>query len=449
MSWSESMPVNPPPSGASGAKPDAVPPAEAPAGFPAQCAIPTALEIRERLANASVGKPYRQSIRELFGEQAKCIEMMELAAPEDGGLVFDAAEGVLHGTPRHPGEFTLALAYRMAGPPAGRPALQHVFALTINPDPKSLWKNLPSDQTGLFAKPDEDRIFLDTPHLTALAASLRGRSHAHVGKYRDDDFAMYFAEATGWHVFIAADGAGSAKYARRGSRIAGQVASTALAGKLSGPNELDDALEKLGSSETEEDGEKLRAIASNILIAAAYQGLAAIEKQAGEQQAALRDFNTTFIAVLAKKLETRWFFASFAIGDGGAGVMLEAERVELLTKPDSGEFAGQTLFLTSPDVFSDAKLLPGRTQVAFCNNFSFLAVMTDGLTDPIFESDTKFTSAAAWESWRQQLSQAIKLDTLEPGMEQALLEYLHFPSPGNHDDRTLILAVPKIARPLP
>jgi len=411
--------------------------------------FPSKIQIRDRLANASAGKPYRQSVRELFGDQIERVANVEVSMSEESGLAFDAADGTLHGTPKNPGEQKLKLTYHLVETPAGRPALTHEFALTINPDPKSLWKTLPSDPQGVFAKADHDNDSLATPHITAIAASLRGRSHAHEGKYRDDDFAIRFVEATGWHFFIAADGAGSAKYSRRGSQIASQIASTELANKLSASNDLDDALEKLGGSEAEEDREKLRTIASNLLIAAAYQALAAIQKQASEQQAALRDFNTTFIVVLAKKLETRWFLASFAIGDGGAGAMINAERVELLTKPDSGEFAGQTIFLTSPQVFSDSQVLLGRTSAVFCDEFRFLAVMTDGITDPIFESDTKLASGTAWESWSQQLSQAVKLDALEPGMEQALFEYLHFPSPGNHDDRTLILAVPKTPRPLP
>ena len=415
--------------------------------LPTAPAFPSKIQIRDRLANASVGKFYRQNVRELFGANLERVVIVEVTVPEDSGLVLDQEEGTLYGTPKNPGELKLKLTYRLGETPTKRPDLTHEFALTINPDPKSLWKNLPSDPQGVFAKPDDDQASLATPHLTAIAASLRGRSHAHEGKFRDDDFAMHFVEATNWHVLIAADGAGSAKYSRRGSQVACQVAITELANKLSVSNDLDDALGKLGNSDAVEDLEKLRKISSNLLIAAAYQALAAIQKQAGDQQAALRDFNTTFIVVLGKKLESKWFLASFAIGDGGAGAMIDAERVELLTNPDSGEFAGQTVFLTSPQVFSDSEVLLRRTHAAFCDDFRFLAVMTDGITDPIFESDTRLSSAAAWEAWRQQLSQAVKLDALEPGMERALLDYLHFPSPGNHDDRTLILATPTSRHP--
>lgn len=424
-----------------------------PSEFPAPTVAPTAplapafpskIQIRERLANASVGKPYRQSLREVFGEQASRVRSIALTFPEDSGLMFDQAEDVLHGTPKKPGELKLTLLYQLADTPAGRSALTSDLALTINPDPKSLWKNLPSDSQGLFAKPDEDKASLVTPQLTAIAASLRGRSHAHEGKYRDDDFAMRYLEATGWHIFIAADGAGSAKYSRRGSQLACRTAVAELESKLAGPNDLEEALGKLGGSANQDDIEKLRKIAFNLLVQPAYQASTKISDEAKQQQATLRDFATTFILVLAKKLETKWFFASFAIGDGGAGAMVNDERVQLLTQPDSGEFAGQTIFLTTPQVFNDTDALLARAQAAFCDDFKFLAVMTDGITDPIFQSDAKFADAAAWGEWQKQLLEAVKFDSVEPGMEQALLDYLRFPSPGNHDDRTLIVAVPKL-----
>ena len=425
-------------------------PTEAPAtAVPPAPSFPSKIQIRERLANASVGKPYRQSIRAVFGDQSNRIASIALTVPEETGLAFDEKEEILHGTPKTAGELKLQLAFHLADSATGRSPLPQVLALTINPDPSSLWKNLDSDPSGLFAKPDEAKDFKVTPHLSTLAASLRGRSHAHEGKYRDDDFAMCFVEKTDWHIFIAADGAGSAKLSRRGSQIACQTAIAELENKLSAPNELEDALQKLGGSNDEGDVEKLRKFAYNILSAVAHQALKAIDRQASEQQAALRDFSTTFIVVLAKKLKTKWFLTSFAIGDGGAGAMLNAERVKLLTQPDSGEFAGQTVFLTTPQVFNDSDALLARTHAAFCDEFKFLAVMTDGITDPIFQSDAKFASAATWEDWRQLLSKAVDLDKPESGMEQALLEYLHFPSPGNHDDRTLILAVPHPSPPQP
>ena len=412
---------------------------------PAPTAFPVKLQIRDRLPNASVAKPYRQNLRELFGERIDRVAAIAIALPENSGLNFDETESILHGTPTTAGEVKLVLSYRLTDSPPERPTLTHTVALTVNPEPSSLWKNIPSDATGAFAKSDFDKASLVTPHLTTLAASLRGRSHAHEGKYRDDDFALRFIEATGWHIFIAADGAGSAKFSRRGSQLACKTALTELERDLCTTNALDEALEKLGTDASDGELEKLRRVSANLLMPAAYKAFTVIYQQAKESQATLRDFATTFITVIGRQIQNHWFFASFAVGDGGAGAMLDKEKVQLLTQPDSGDFAGQTMFLTMQQVFSNSESLLARTQAAFCADFKFLAVMTDGITDPIFQSDANFASASAWEAWRQQLTQVVNLDAPTSGMEDALLDYLNFPSPGNHDDRTLIIAVPKPA----
>jgi serine/threonine protein phosphatase PrpC len=357
--------------------------------------------------------------------------------------MFDEVESTVFGTPTTAGDVKLVLNYRLSDTQPGRPSLTHTVCLTVNPDPSSLWKNLPSDASGAFAKSDWDKASIVTPHLTAFAASLRGRSHAHEGKYRDDDFGMQLVEGTSWHIFIAADGAGSAKFSRRGSQIACKTALAELDRNLSSSNALDAALAKLGTDAGDGELEKLRRVSANLLMPAAYKAFSAIHQQAKESQATLRDFATTFIAVIGRQVSGCWFFAAFAIGDGGAGLLLSDGRVQLLTQPDSGDFAGQTVFLTMQQVFSDSEALLARTHAVFCEDFKFLAVMTDGITDPIFQSDTNFASAAAWELWRNELAKVVSLDAPVPGTEDSLLSYLKFPSPGNHDDRTLVIAVPK------
>lgn len=397
------------------------------------------LKLRERLANASVGKPYNQNLNELFGAIAAQVVELSTNLPADSGIALDAVNKVLHGTPTTAGEQQIALTFRVGN----QVAQTHILALTVNPDPRSLWKNLPSDANGAFAKPDTAKAFLSTPHLNAIAASLRGRSHAHEGKYREDDFGLRYIEATGWHILISADGAGYAKFSRKGSQLACQTAVAEISEKLGSPgNPLNLALAKFGTDAEPGELETLRKLSFNVLMPAAYDAVTLIHKQSKESQATLRDFATTFICVIARRLADRWFLASFAVGDGGAGAVMEDGRVLTLTAPDSGDFAGQTVFLTMPQVFADSEALFARTQAHFCPSFKFLAAMSDGITDPIFQNDATFASDAGWENFHQQLAAVIDLNALAPGMEDALLNWLNFPSPGNHDDRTLLIAVP-------
>ena len=397
------------------------------------------VKLNERLPNASVGKPYSQNLNGLFGENSKHIVGLSLNIPADSGLEFDAPNANLHGTPTTPGEKQIPLTFRVGN----QAAQTHTLALTVNPDPRSLWKNLPSDANGAFAKPDTAKAFLATPHLNAIAASLRGRSHAHEGKYREDDFGLKYIETTGWHILISADGAGYAKFSRKGSQLACQTAVAEITEKLCSPeNPMDTALAKLGTDAEPGELETLRKLSFNVLMPAAYEAVTVIHKQAKESQATLRDFATTFICVIAKRLADRWFLASFGIGDGGAGAVLNDGSVLTLTAPDGGDFAGQTVFLTMWQSIADPDKLLARTQARFCANFKFLAAMSDGITDPIFQNDATFASDKGWENFRQQLAAVIDLKTLTQGMEDKLLDWLNFPSPGNHDDRTLLIAVP-------
>jgi serine/threonine protein phosphatase PrpC len=401
----------------------------------------------ERLANGSVGKPYSQKIRDLFGAHAHRLATVHVDVPPDHGLVFYEQNLELAGTPTVAGEIKLPMTFRLTDSPPDRLPQEFELWLTINPDPKSLWKDLPSDPEGQFAKPDQATDSLNTLELTALAASQRGRSHAHTGKYRDDDFVLRQIGATGWHIFFVADGAGSAKYSRRGSQIAAETTRAWLEAALQPENKLDLAISAMSGEDETVGLEKVHGVVYELLAGAALASLKAILAQveqlaATEPDASVRSFSTTYIAVLAKRIGARWFFGSFAVGDGGAGILLKDGRVEALTQPDSGEFAGQTVFLNSPGVFDDPQVLLGRTKAVFCDDFHFLAVMTDGVTDPVFHSDAQLASSEVWEAWRHRLREKFAIDAPEPGMEQALLDYLSFFEAGNHDDRTLIIAVP-------
>jgi len=425
--------------------------------------------LKDRLPNASVGRHYMADIAALFGEHLKNITWIDLQIPEGFGLLYDRETGVLQGDPLLPGEFELALCYKspVEGTEEGGEAACCLIRLTVNPDPVSLWKNIPSDPEGLFAKPDSEAGFFSGVELMTLAASLRGRSHAHEGGYRDDDYAVNIsassednasaadgsemdAVSTGkvagrsaWSIFVVADGAGSARLSRRGSQLACTVAAGHLREQLQADNELDEVVEAMAGLPTDSETlEKVRCLAANIFTKASYEAFSAIYREAGDQAATLRDFATTFIGVLLRPCAGGWFFAAFSIGDGGAGIVVEPGSVEILTQADSGEHAGTTLFLTKADLFQKSESLLARTRVLFCESFRFMAVMTDGVSDPLFPSDAAFESPETWAVFEEELLPVVDFLSPQSGMEAHLLEWLNFRSPGNHDDRTLLLVVP-------
>ena len=107
-------------------------------------------------------------------------------------------------------------------------------------------------------------------------------------------------------------------------------------------------------------------------------------------------------------------------------------------EPVEGEYGGQTRFLTMPEVFSDASALYRRLRFRLVDDFSALFLMTDGVSDPKFETTNNLKNAEKWDALWDELTAANAL-TNTPDSKQALLEWLGFPSPGNHDDRTLLV----------
>ncbi len=85
----------------------------------------------------------------------------------------------------------------------------------VNPDPKSLWKVIDPPSDAPFYKKSIDHQSVCRSGIHIAGASRRGRSHEHVGSFRDDDYYLNFSDVSGWSVLLVADGAGSAKYSRK------------------------------------------------------------------------------------------------------------------------------------------------------------------------------------------------------------------------------------------
>ena len=93
-------------------------------------------------------------------------------------------------------------------------------SIFINPNPKYLWKNIPSDKNCRFWKPDSTSDKITTESGQLIAARMRGRTHAMKGTCCDDDFTIAYHEKSKVHFLAVSDGAGSAEFSRQGSKLA-------------------------------------------------------------------------------------------------------------------------------------------------------------------------------------------------------------------------------------
>lgn len=420
------------------AQPDA---AEAPA--PAIAPPPAVLlrDIGFRLPNARAGDAYRQPLEAIPPSEDKVI-FMPLAA--DTGLTVDPASGIVTGTPETPGEVLLSVSYHYASEPG---QLRHATVkLTINPDPKKMWQNLPTPVDAPYPRPDTDCAALTDEHFRILAASKRGRSHAHVGSFRDDDFRIAQVARTGWQIAVLADGAGSAKYSRQGAATICELATARLCAALSNERgaAVDEAVQVYQSDRSTDAN--LRSVLSGVVGNAAYYAAKGIMDECAAVkdtlQAVPRDYASTALIAICKRYPFGVLAAAYWVGDGAVGVYSEEDGITLLGEVDSGEFSGQTRFLEAAEVAQEALLR--RTRFVLSDNMTALVLMTDGVSDPRFETEARLSRPADWHALWTELAETLHLAEAAPGQEQGLLDWLDFWSPGNHDDRTIALITPRI-----
>ena len=414
-----------------------------------------------RLANARAGQPYQQKIEAQDVPDADWV-LCAISMPDSLGLTADEAGGLVAGIPSAPGDYDIGVTYHLKNESPNEQR-QSTLKLTVNPDPKSLWKNVPSDTEAPYWRADEACTSLQGAGLRILAASKRGRSHAHVGSFRDDDVQIGLLPEAGWAIAVVSDGAGSAKYSRQGAALICQVAKERLSAALAGAagaaidgaaqachaakgagHGADQGADSAADTAQQQASDALRATLCGVVGNAAYYAAKAIvdecASRAGDLQAAVRDYASTALIAICKRYPFGTLCAAWWVGDGAIGVYSRRDGVTLLGEVDSGEYSGQTRFLESAEVTHEALLK--RTRFALVDNFTALVLMSDGVSDPKFETEARLARAADWDTLWNDIDQAV--DLADPGHDAAgkdahLLAWLDFWSQGNHDDRSIAI----------
>jgi serine/threonine protein phosphatase PrpC len=410
--------------------------------------------------NGKVNHEYRVSFD--VETQLPDISEVEFAGLEQIGLQYDAATKQITGIPTQAGDHKIEMKCKRKDWKEGKPLIQKEIILFINPDPKSLWKNIPTPEDVEYFKPDEDKDFVkiaskqtkgflgfgkkETARKDMVAASQRGRSHALEGKPRDDDFGLYFDEQSEWYIMTVADGAGSARYSRKGSQIACRTVIETGQNKLSEQKEnLEKSIIAFSNDKSQENRNATGKILYDIIGSAAFKSYKNIEEEAKIKAAAIKDYATTLLIAVCKKFDFGWFVGAFWVGDGGMGIYRkDPEFLKILGEPDGGEFAGQTRFLTMPEIIQPAEIYK-RLRFDIIEDFDALILMTDGVTDPKFETDANLNKIEKWHELWDDLhgknEDQAKVDFTDDNEQAAdqLLKWLDFWSRGNHDDRTIAI----------
>lgn len=382
------------------------------------------------LPNARVGVDYREQLLDTLKMEPFQYEVV--ISPPEAGLIYNHEDGFVSGKPVKACDVKVTIRYLL------KDWKEWGFQIYVNPDPSSLWKELPTDPKAPYQKVNSEVGALTIGGKRVIAASQRGRSHSQEGKFRDDHFLIQSLIEDDWAIIAVADGAGSAKYSREGSKIACEVVADDIVSRIT--LELTPVLDSLKGKILGEvqDLKQVKDALYMLLGGAGLKALNAIKKEAEEKQFKTKDYATTLIVSIVRKIEQGWFVGAFWVGDGGVGIYRKGESIHLLGEPDGGEFAGQTRFLTSTEIW-ESKEIFNRVRYAVVDDFTSLVLMTDGVSDPKFETENNLQSLKHWDSFWDDLSQGVNFDPANNGADKELLKWLDFWSPGNHDDRTIAI----------
>ena len=312
-----------------------------------------------------------------------------------------------------------------------------------------LWKDRPVPAGEL--EPAPERVWESRPLAggRVTAARVRGKKHRHDGTGCDD---WYEISRAGKFICAAvSDGAGSKRLSRVGARTSCRTAAASMAALL----ERDFACRP-------ELWRQLGLPAGDSRCAAVWGALAEIVQKsvllAGEAvesawRARARD--PAYAALLGREPEIDDFAGTLLaaalvpLGDGaclaavcqigdGAAALLDTRTgpvpsVRLLGEADAGAFAGETAFLTSPQM-RRLEALQSRTRIAQ-GTADTLFLMTDGV------SDDYFPPSQGMGTLYRDLAAAGVLNGEGPEDGRRLLEWLEgYTARGSFDDRTLVIA---------
>ena len=367
---------------------------------------------------------YCYSLEEVIGQE----EVVSVATSDDNSdLYFDASAVAIKGT---------ALTSRNYWMEIELPAKVVRLKCYINDNPRLLWKDIPSDQS---VKPDKDYQALLSPGLDMIAVSHRGRLHANQGTNRDDDF--FLGRAGKFALSIVADGAGSAPLSSTGSKVFCKEAGARFVELVDA--KYDELLKEIvvslqSPADDLSTNMRLLSVLYDILPAAALFGRQALMKMAADKQVPLKHYHTTALLSMSAQVDDSvWFCAAFQIGDG-ITVALTDQHLELLGKGDSGNFPGETVFVTSNGVFDDSKSLLGRIHCCFCKQMPTLISMTDGITDSYFKN-VRLDDVSRWQQLRTDISD--DKGRLKPA--DVICDWLNYYIEQEHDDRTMTVVMYK------
>lgn len=269
----------------------------------------------------------------------------------------------------------------------------------------SLWKYLPIPSDEPDPAPEYINGTIKFPGSTVIAARVRGKKHKHEGTNCDDWYEVASYERM---TFIAvSDGAGSKKFSRIGAR---ESCKAAVGFLVSSFEKLFSDRPELRNNITLSLAEPKCMEACGILANTVQQSIIKA-REAVEAAFYSRKTNPEYEKVLGRGLQLKdlsgtlliaviipiseltkeHLVISCQIGDGMIAILNSEgdfpNSMKLMGVPDSGDFSGETDFLTSSQMTS-IETLQHRTKISR-TIVDTVMVMSDGVADDYFPNETQ------------------------------------------------------------
>jgi hypothetical protein len=240
-----------------------------------------------------------------------------------------------------------------------------------------------------------------------IAASVTGETHFKQGKGNEDAFCLA-SRLDGSLVLAVADGAGSASCGAEGAELA-----TTFAVKFLSDIELPTIEESWQA----------------VMLETVQHVHNALESQAITRAKDIKDFACTLLVAVL----TPTHIAALQIGDG-AIVGMNDEAITRLTRAAHGEYASETVFVTSQNYLEHCSCAVLSSQ-----DITGLALLTDGL-EPVA---VNLQTGEPFAPFFMPLFRFACSEKEPHEKSQALVAFLTSErlSKRTHDDRTLVLAV--------
>ncbi len=263
----------------------------------------------------------------------------------------------------------------------------------------SMWRYTPvPDAPEPF--PEYKELYEKYSDYTVTAARVRGKKHKHDGSNCDDWFEA--AEIGGWIVAAVSDGAGSKRFSRIGARAACTSFVNEVRDNFLSAGQTDGLSEKLSLPLDSPDFISACTKLTEIMQSAFIHAAEAVESEfdsrrsdpefSADGELKLSDFACTLVTCSVIPLDNgEQLVISIQAGDGMVCSVSPDEpyssALTLLGIPDSGDFSGETEFLTSPKMHSQAAVQT-RTKLRRSKR-SAVMLMSDGVADDYFPNSPK------------------------------------------------------------